>query len=110
MEKIIYNTKLKKFFAGILVFMLLLYSMAPVVCAKTFMSFHPYQYIIDQGGIPSNADTDTNWSLEEWTITEQELIDLKRLYALAKDPDGDQEYQDSFNNFLYAYERRYSRI
>ena len=113
MEKIIYNTKLKKLIIAILIVMLVINFISPIVYAMTFMSFDPKQYIYDQGDIPSNADKIFDWSLEEWKLTDAEFLIMKKNYASQKlpaDGAGATEYNASIDQFLYAYEQRICNI
>lgn len=109
MEKIIYNTKLKKLIIATLIVMLVFNAMMPIAFAALFMSFDPKQYIYDQGGIPANADQIFDWSLEEWKLTEAEFLVMKESYALQKNPDIS-GLDDEIDAFLYAYEQRICNI
>ena len=107
MERIIYNTKLKKIIIATLIVMLVTNIFMPVVYAALFMSFDPKQYIYDQGDIPPNADEIYDWSLEEWQLTDAEFLLMKENYALQKNPDMP-ALNEEIDQFLYAYEQRIS--
>lgn len=72
MEKIIYNTKLKKILVGILVIMLLLYSMAPIAFSAV-ISFDARIFITHQGGIPEGEKDSDDWDLDFWLLTDEEV-------------------------------------
>jgi len=108
-EKIIYNTKLKKIVVATVMVILIANVFIPIAYAALFMSFDPKQYIYDQGGIPENADQIFDWSLEEWKLTQAEFLIMKENYASQKNPDIP-GLNAEIDQFLYAYEQRICNI
>lgn len=83
MEKIIYNTKLKKIIIAILIAMLALNLIAPIVYAAV-TSFDPKQFF--NGGLPENADE--IYEYEDYLISEDEKKKMiNNIKAPLNDPD-----------------------